>query len=313
MDYVLSPSFRYKIGRVLGNGSFGTVCEAICEETGEHVAIKKVLQDPRYKNRELSVMMQLHHPNITRLIDYCFTEAPSADNGQPQRYLSLVMEYMPQNMYNIIKESNAQGRACCIDYKYIQLYTYQILRGLGYIHSIGLCHRDLKPHNILADQKTHIVKLYLWSMGCVFGEMILGKPLFAGRTSVEQLVKIIQVMGSPNSVQISEMNKKYANFSFPPFPSKPLSILFESKVDVNPHAIELASALLQFVPSQRIKPYEALALPIFDDLRDEDFRLPDGKRPPPLFTFSEHELAQMSENTRAKLVPLWVTRQKNIN
>lgn len=44
--------------------SFGVVCEARCLETGEVVAIKKVLQDPRYKNRELDVMRMLKHPNI---------------------------------------------------------------------------------------------------------------------------------------------------------------------------------------------------------------------------------------------------------
>lgn len=72
----------YDFGRVLGNGSFGVVCEAICLETGEKVAIKKVLQDPRYKNRELDVMKELGHPNVVGLKDYFYTEVPLGDESQ---------------------------------------------------------------------------------------------------------------------------------------------------------------------------------------------------------------------------------------
>lgn len=71
----------YDFGRVLGNGSFGVVCEARCLETGEQVAIKKVLQDPRYKNRELDVMKELNHPNVVTLKDYFYTDVPLATNN----------------------------------------------------------------------------------------------------------------------------------------------------------------------------------------------------------------------------------------
>lgn len=71
----------YEYGRVLGNGSFGVVCEARCLETGEKVAIKKVLQDPRYKNRELDVMKELNHPNVVVLKDYFYTEGPPSSTS----------------------------------------------------------------------------------------------------------------------------------------------------------------------------------------------------------------------------------------
>jgi glycogen synthase kinase 3 beta len=57
---------------VIGNGSFGVVFEAKIVETGETVAIKKVLQDKRFRNRELQIMKQLHHPNIVTLKHYFY-------------------------------------------------------------------------------------------------------------------------------------------------------------------------------------------------------------------------------------------------
>ena len=67
-------NISYSAKRIIGNGSFGVVFEAKVVETGEVVAIKKVLQDKRFKNRELQIMRQLvkdPHPNIVAL-QHCF-------------------------------------------------------------------------------------------------------------------------------------------------------------------------------------------------------------------------------------------------
>jgi serine/threonine protein kinase len=64
----------YSAERIIGNGSFGVVFQAAVVETGEIVAIKKVLQDKRFKNRELQIMRQLvkdPHSNIVAL-KHCF-------------------------------------------------------------------------------------------------------------------------------------------------------------------------------------------------------------------------------------------------
>lgn len=67
-------NISYSAQRIIGNGSFGVVFEAKVVETGKVVAIKKVLQDKRFKNRELQIMRQLvkdPHPNIVAL-EHCF-------------------------------------------------------------------------------------------------------------------------------------------------------------------------------------------------------------------------------------------------
>ena len=57
-------TISYNADRIIGNGSFGVVYKATVVQTGEVVAIKKVLQDKRFKNRELQIMRQLRHQNV---------------------------------------------------------------------------------------------------------------------------------------------------------------------------------------------------------------------------------------------------------
>lgn len=93
--------------------------QAKCLETGETVAIKKVLQDKRYKNRELQTMRLLDHPNIVSL-KHCFFSTTDKD----ELYLNLVLEYVPETVYRVAKHySRANQRMPLI---YVKLYTYQV-------------------------------------------------------------------------------------------------------------------------------------------------------------------------------------------
>ncbi|TKY60051.1 Shaggy-related protein kinase eta [Spatholobus suberectus] len=169
-------------------------------------------------------------------------------------FLNLVMEYVPECMYRMSKfYSNTNQRMPLI---YVKLYMHQIFRGLAYIHTVpGVCHRDLKPQNILVDPLTHQVKicdfgsakvlvkgeanishicsLYyrapelifgatdyttsidIWSAGCVLAELLLGQPLFPGDNAVDQLVEIIKVLGTPAREEVCCMNPNYNDLKFP--------------------------------------------------------------------------------------------------
>lgn len=136
-------TISYMAERVVGQGSFGVVFQAKCLETGETVAIKKVLQDKRYKNRELQTMRLLDHPNVVSL-KHCFFSETEKD----ELYLNLVLEYVPETVHRVIKHYNKLNQRMPIIY--VKLYTYQIFRALSYIHRcIGVCHRDIKPQNLL--------------------------------------------------------------------------------------------------------------------------------------------------------------------
>ena len=81
-------NISYSAERIIGNGSFGVVFEAKVVETGEVVAIKKVLQDKRFKNRELQIMRQLvedPHPSIVAL-KHCFYSQASSISRSHLRF-----------------------------------------------------------------------------------------------------------------------------------------------------------------------------------------------------------------------------------
>jgi serine/threonine protein kinase len=81
-------TISYSAERIVGNGSFGVVFQATCLESQETVAIKKVLQDKRYKNRELQIMRLLEHPNIVAL-KHCFFSTTEKDEvSTPEGALS---------------------------------------------------------------------------------------------------------------------------------------------------------------------------------------------------------------------------------
>jgi len=320
---------RYSAERVIGNGSFGIVYQAVVNATKEVVAIKKVLQDKRYKNRELKIMQMVKHPNVVNVIDCFFSHGSSGKD----LYLNIVMEYIPETVYQTIKSHSRASET--IPFPYIQCYAYQICRALAYVHSLGICHRDIKPQNLLLDPETHIVKLCdfgsakilekgltnvayicsryyrapelifesshytqtidIWSLGCVIAELFLGKPLFQGGSGVDQLVEIIKVLGSPSRADILAMNPSYKQFTFPKVKAMPWTEVFKNVTYKNRpmprSAVDLIKSMLVFQPDERLDSFDALGHDFFASLRISTARLPNGKRFPPLFNFSPNEKA----------------------
>jgi serine/threonine protein kinase len=160
-------TISYMAERAVGQGSFGVVFQAKCLETGETVAIKKVLQDKRYKNRELQTMRLLDHPNVVTL-KHCFFSTTEKD----ELYLNLVLEYVPETVHRVIRHYTKMNQR--MPMIYVKLYSYQICRSLAYIHNcVGVSHRDIKPQNLLVNPHTHQLKL------CDFGSAKVLVRLFS--------------------------------------------------------------------------------------------------------------------------------------
>ncbi|MGH0180596.1 UNVERIFIED_CONTAM: hypothetical protein FKN15_004592 [Acipenser sinensis] len=85
--------------KVIGNGSFGVVYQARLVESREMVAIKKVLQDKRFKNRELQIMRKLDHCNIVRLRYFFYSSGEKKD----EVYLNLVLDFVPETVYRVAR------------------------------------------------------------------------------------------------------------------------------------------------------------------------------------------------------------------
>ncbi|KAL3536865.1 hypothetical protein ACH5RR_000231 [Cinchona calisaya] len=328
-------TLSYMAERVVGSGSFGVVFQAKCLETGDSVAIKKVLQDRRYKNRELQIMRLLDHPNVVKMM-HCFYSTTEKN----EVYLNLVLEYVSETVYRVSRHYSRLNHH--MPSIYVQLYTYQICRALNYLHSvIGVCHRDIKPQNLLVNPHTHQLKICdfgsakmlvpgepnisyicsryyrapelifgateyttaidMWSVGCVMAELLLGQPLFPGESGVDQLVEIIKILGTPTREEIKCMNPNYSEFKFPQIKAHPWYKVFHKRLPAE--AVDLVSRLLQYSPSLRCTALEACAHPFFDSLREPNACLPNGRALPPLFNFTPQELSGASIELRDRLIP----------
>ena len=127
-------AISYAAERVIGNGSFGVVYQATVIDTGETVAIKKVLQDRRFKNRELEIMSSLNHPNVVALKHCFYSKGEKAE----EVYLNLVMEYIPETIHRTLRNHTKANKL--VPVLYTKVYMYQIARALAYIHAQGICH-----------------------------------------------------------------------------------------------------------------------------------------------------------------------------
>ncbi|EKM82943.1 hypothetical protein AGABI1DRAFT_111475 [Agaricus bisporus var. burnettii JB137-S8] len=333
-----TKDISYTNCKVVGNGSFGVVFQAKLLDggEGEDIAIKKVLQDKRFKNRELQIMRLVSHPNVVDLKAFFYSNGDKKD----EVYLNLVLEYVPETVYRASRHYAKLKQP--MPMLQIKLYMYQLLRSLAYIHSVGICHRDIKPQNLLLNPATGVLKLCdfgsakilvagepnvsyicsryyrapelifgatnyttnidIWSTGCVMAELMLGQPLFPGESGIDQLVEIIKVLGTPSREQIKTMNPNYMEHKFPQIKPHPFSKVFRPRTAAE--AIDLVSKLLEYTPGARLSAVEAMIHSFFDELRDVGARMPNGRDFPPLFNFTREELSVRPDLIR-RLVPAY--------
>lgn len=335
-----TETINYDAQRMIGHGSFGAVFLAKAVETGEMVAIKKVLQDRRFKNRELQIMVQLSqqpHPYIVSLKHHFTTKGQKSSD---EVYLNLVLEFVPETIYSISKIYNRRKEA--IPTFSIKLYMYQLARALGHIHGMGICHRDIKPHNLLVDPVKQVLKLCdfgsakafvkgepnvayicsrfyrapelifgatdytcaidVWSHGCVFAELMLGSPIFPGSSGVDQLVEIIKILGTPTKEQVKSMNPNYQEFKFPEIRAHPWGTIFKPSAPAD--AVDLVGKMLEYVPEKRMKAVEACVHPFFNELRLPSTTLTCGSAiPEEMFKFTEEEMLLSPQSLKAMIPP----------
>lgn len=326
--------------KVIGKGTFGVVYRAKLCSTGEMVAIKKVFHNEKFKNRELQMMRLLDHPNVITLHYFFYSNRPGYKKDEV--FLNMVMEFFPETLWSVAQCDGTNKPL--LEPLYVKVYMYQLFRCLAYLHSLRICHRDIKPQNLLLNPETNIIKLCdfgsakellkgesnvayicsryyrapelilgatdytlqidVWSAGCVLAELLLGQPIFPGATAADQLVEIIKVLGTPTAEDFAEINRNFQNFNFPYLRPQEWPKVL-NKHTTTPDAVDLVSRILTYTPSTRMSAIEVIAHPFFDELRQPHTRLHHGRRLPPLFNFTPEEL-QIRPDLKDRLVPAHV-------
>ncbi|XP_041037419.1 cyclin-dependent kinase 17 isoform X3 [Carcharodon carcharias] len=312
----------------LGEGTYATVYKGRSKLTDNLVALKEIRLEheegaPCTAIREVSLLKDLKHANIVTLHDIIHTE----------KSLTLVFEYLDKDLKQYLEDCGN-----VINIHNVKLFLFQLLRGLAYCHHRKVLHRDLKPQNLLINEKgelkladfglaraksvptktysNEVVTLWyrppdvllgsteystqidMWGVGCICYEMATGRPLFPGSTVEEELHFIFRVLGTPTEETWPGI---LANEEFRSYnyPKYRPEPLVNHAPRLDPEGLDLLSKLLQFEGKKRISAQQAMKHPHFQSLGERVHKLPDTTS---IFALKEIEL-QRDSGYKSALLP----------
>ncbi|KAH0629283.1 hypothetical protein JD844_011228 [Phrynosoma platyrhinos] len=178
----------------IGEGTYGVVYKAKNKVTGEGMLLvhpKETEGVPSTAIREISLLKELNHPNIVKLLDVIHTE----------NKLYLVFEFLHQDLKKFMDSSSSISG---VELPLIKSYLFQLLQGLAFCHSHRVLHRDLKPQNLLINSEGAI-KLADFGLARAFGvpvrtytHELTRRALFPGDSEIDQLFRIFRTLGTPD-------------------------------------------------------------------------------------------------------------------
>jgi len=284
---------KYEPAQKLGKGAYGIVWKATDKKTKDTVALKKIFDafqnstDAQRTFREIVFLQQMNeHENIVKLLNML-----PADND---RDIYLIFEYMETDLHAVIRSNILED----VHKQYIMYQSFKALmymHSAGLVHrdmkpanlllnseclmkiaDFGLSRslqsqakdvltdyvatRWYRAPEILVGSQKYGRAVDMWSLGCIFGEMLGGKPVFTGTSTLNQLEKICEIFGSPSEADVAAMDSQYAKTLFDSLtvqegPGKGWRSLYPNASDI---AIELLTSLMQFDPNRRLTAKDGL-------------------------------------------------------
>ena len=282
----------YHVIEVLGEGTYGVVYKAVEITTGRLVALKRTKSDNLKEGisavnlREICFLKSLRHPGIVTLQSVVVSD----------KNLDLVFEFLSGDLRAYI--DSVQGN---VPEFLIKRFLQQVLSALHFCHSNRVIHRDLKPQNLLIDQninlkiadfglarsfqipmrpytpcvqtlwyrapeillgaKSYTTAIDLWSIGCIFSEMVTGEPLFPGKSELDVIYKIFQLNGTPYEETWPGVSLfQYYKTDFAKWDKVTLRDIYPQ---LSLDALDLLSKLLCMNPDYRISTSDAINHVIF--------------------------------------------------
>lgn len=308
---------RYSPLESIGTGAYGVVCAAKDNRTGQRVAIKKIpkvfeiLTVAKRTYRELKILRHLRHENIISILDvmqppedlskfddvYVVLDLMESDlhhiihSVQPlsdehiKFFLYQIMRglkyiHSANVLHRDLKPSNLLINRNCE----LKIGDFGMARGLSSSsedHATFMTEyvatRWYRAPELMLSLSEYTFSIDMWSVGCIFAEMLGRRQLFPGKNYLNQLQLILSVVGTPSEEYITNVGSDRVKTYLQSLPvRKPVefSMLFPN---ATPVAIDLLDHLLQLEPKKRISAEEALAhkyLSQYHDLKDEPICTP---------------------------------------
>ncbi|KAM8755554.1 cyclin-dependent kinase 11B isoform 5-T5 [Acanthopagrus schlegelii] len=266
-------------------GTYGVVYRAKDKKTDEIVALKRLKMEkekegfPITSLREINTILKAQHPNIVTVREIVV--------GSNMDKIYIVMNYVEHDLKSLMetmKQPFLPGE--------VKTLMIQLLRGVRHLHDNWILHRDLKTSNLLLSHKgilkigdfglareygsplkpyTPVVvtlwyrspelllgaKEYstavdMWSVGCIFGELLTQKPLFPGKSEIDQINKIFKDLGSPSEKIWPGYSELPAvkKMTFTEYPYNNLRKRFGALL--SDQGFDLMNKFLTYCPSKRI-------------------------------------------------------------
>ncbi|XP_046440413.1 cyclin-dependent kinase 17-like isoform X2 [Daphnia pulex] len=288
----------------LGEGTYATVYKGKSRLTDNLVALKEIRLEheegaPCTAIREVSLLKDLRHANIVTLHDIVHTE----------KSLTLVFEYLEKDLKQYMDDCGS-----ILSMNNVKIFLYQLLRGLAYCHRRRILHRDLKPQNLLINDKgelkladfglaraksvptktysNEVVTLWyrppdvllgsteystpidMWGVGCIFFEMASGRPLFPGSTVEDQLQLIFSLLGTPTEETWAGIHGNEDFLSYRFDHCAPQSLIHRAP-RLDGDGLDLLNKFLSYEAKKRISAQDAMRHPYFRSLGSMVHKIPD--------------------------------------
>lgn len=304
----------------IGEGSYGVVYRVRDTVQDKVLALKKLfLQDNTLSAaelREVNGMTKCRHENIVQLKEVVVGKSLSS--------IFLVMEYCEHDLGSLL--DNVEGP---ITEPQVKCIILQVLKGLNYLHSKFIIHRDLKPSNILLNDygcvkiadfglarfynvpvdlmTPQVVTLWyrapevilqstkystaidMWAIGCILAELLDKKPLLPGKSEIEQMNLIIDLLGNP-SENIWAGFSELATQGAYTFKEQPYNNLKHRFTWLSPAGLRLLNFLFMYDPEERATAKECLLSSYFK----EDPLPAEYCEPKSMLAYSQHKNAKKS-------------------
>jgi nemo like kinase len=299
-----APTSEYLPDRPIGYGAFGVVWSVTDPRDSKRVALKKLpnvfqsLVSSKRVFRELKMMRFFRHENVLSCLD--ILQPPHIDFFQE---IYMITELMQSDLHKIIVSPQNLSQ------DHIKVFLYQILRGVKYLHSAKIIHRDIKPGNLLVNSncvlkicdfglarveeedstkhmtqevvtqyyrapeilmgaKHYTTAVDMWSVGCIFGELLGRRILFQAQSPIQQLELITDLLGTPsvNDMKFAvEAAKRHVLARGPKTPS--IAYLYTLSQSATHEAVHFLCQMLTLDPEKRVNVVEALNHPYLDEGR----------------------------------------------
>ncbi|GAB4820389.1 hypothetical protein N2152v2_007435 [Parachlorella kessleri] len=300
---------KYEIQQKLGKGAYGIVWRAVDKKTKETVALKKIFDafqnatDAQRTFREIMFLQELNsHENIIRLLnvlkaendrdiylvfDYMETDLHAVIRANIledihkqyimyQLFRALKYMHTAQLLHRDIKPSNVLLNSEC----QLKLADFGLARSVAQLHSEEgnpvltdyVATRWYRAPEILLSSTRYTFGVDMWACGCILGELLTGKPIFPGTSTMNQLDRILEVTGRPSPDDIESMQSPFAATMLDSLRAPETPRMCTMFPTASPEALDLMEKLLQFNPDKRISADEALRHPFcaqFHNAADE--------------------------------------------